>query len=320
MNDTLKALGADKAIPRDVAESIYQLQADGRTAVAFFNSPAEMIEKVGYTDDEIGRQNVMALRGHVNMDSKEWLGVWGVDKAISLLTSEGWEEGVRKGMSAFAGIDPIKLPSVRRKMRRGPVGQRLDIHRVYAGHIDEAWDVMKREGDFSSSLKKTSSTILVDVGANCDVTAEQMYWRGALANTMADALSQSGRPVRIVAYSGTSGLVHNADGKAERLIVACVVKDFTDPLELNNLYAQTALAASFRLFHLKVMGLGPYGRADSCLGYHWSVGTEMLEDFLGDGQDLTINIADIWTKQAAIEKLNDFRKQVEDPASYYAEE
>jgi len=313
---TLEDLKNPARISQDEAESIYQVMADGKTVIAWFDNPQAMVE-MGVADNEYARHNLNRLY-NVLRGGHHWIGMNDCERAIECLTVDGWDEGVQKGLDSFGTLDPIKLPSVRRKLRHGPVGQRLDIHRVYAGRIEEAWDVMKREGDFSSSLKKTSTTILVDIGANAGTSASEMFWRGALANTMADALSQSGRPVRIIAYAGTTGLRndYDSDGKGDSIISACVVKDFLHPVELNNLYAQTALAASFRLLHFKVLQLMPYGETRGNLGHHWDIPQEVLEDYLGDGQDLVLNISNIWSKQSALEALEAFRKRMEDPSSF----
>jgi hypothetical protein len=69
---------------------------------------------------------------------ESWLGVDGDYKAVrNLVEDSGWEEGFKRADETFGYVEPIKLPSLKRKRRKGPVGGRLDIHQVYAGRLQE---------------------------------------------------------------------------------------------------------------------------------------------------------------------------------------
>lgn len=280
---------------------------DKNRTIVWADNPHELLE-IPMTNDRMKKQWADTTR---DRDS-DWLGVTGGrEELVRRTESEGWVEGVEKGEKAFDNLEPIKLPSLRRKRRHGPVGANLDIHKVYAGRLEEAWDIMRREGHISNNLRKTSVEILVDIGANCNMSAEQMFWRGALANMLCNVLMQSGRAVRIVGYFCVGGFTNARKQGENKLTVACVVKDWMDPLELNMLFSITALSGFFRHHGFRAIIGYPYGEVYGGLGHHVTLEDGDMGHYLGENESVRIVIEEIWDEHGARKKLEEFRKMME---------
>tara|TARA_R110001592_G_scaffold68891_1_gene211216 strand:- start:4696 stop:5583 length:888 start_codon:yes stop_codon:yes gene_type:complete len=243
---------------------------------------------------------------------KKWWGCENSEEVQSYFNGAGWEDGFQKGTDSIGQIEPIKLPSMKRKSRRGPVGSRLDIHQVYAGRIHEAWSVMKREGSFSNNMKKVPVTIVVDLIAGGGESSDEMFWGGAVASMLADSIAESGRPVKVIGAFKVSNLESRPKLEfKDHAYTAFVfkIKDFQEPVDVLKLFTVTALGGFFRYYGFKAMFDMPF-TVKKTLGHCRSVTTEDLESVTGSENGVVLHISNVKSQNGAIKMLENFRKQM----------
>jgi hypothetical protein len=151
--------------------------------------------------------------------------------------SQGWPEGVERLMAlATREINPT---SIRRRRERADQGAELDIHAVYRGDLSRAWTRSRRKA--SSGVRNLS--LIVDLAANCDVTADQLFWRGAAALRLTAALTDAGYNVGI--FGAASGTNADTEGTVDYCQIVSI-KDPDQPLDMDRLAALTAMPGFFR--------------------------------------------------------------------------
>lgn len=171
-----------------------------------------------------------------------WLGVDSV-AAVQALVRDGWPEGVQRTMDALKDIEgPLHPIDVRRRRVWTDQGDSLDIHRVYSGSLDTAWQRTKRR-----TVRATRNVRLIcNVNANAGINAvTQMFWRGAAALKIADELTKAGYNVEIVAALASTSM---AMVRPLNCTVTVVVKEYASPLDLNTLATALCLGGFARLF------------------------------------------------------------------------
>lgn len=175
-----------------------------------------------------------AAGGSQNNDS--WLGAPSVAE-LNRRLSQGWPEGVERLMSlATREVTPT---SIRRRRERADQGAELDIHAVYRGDLSRAWTRSRRKA--SSGVRNLS--LLIDLCANCDITADQMFWRGAAALRLTAALMEAGYNVGI--YGASAGTKTDGGDTVDNCQMVSI-KDEDQPLDLDRLAALTAMPGFFR--------------------------------------------------------------------------
>jgi hypothetical protein len=123
----------------------------------------------------------------VNPDYSWTLGV-GYDEAVRML-HDGWEEGVQK-VTALA--QPV--PNANRFVEKPDfAGERPDIQRYLAGDMRS----MIRRG--AARKPKPTMSIVVSIGANCNVKARSMWNYGAAMVSLIDRLESKGVRVEVQA-------------------------------------------------------------------------------------------------------------------------
>jgi hypothetical protein len=137
-----------------------------------------------------------------------------------------------------------------------------------------------------------------------------MFWRGAVANVLADAIAQSGRAVRIVGYWCVGNLAcGKKTGFDNKHVFATVVKDFQEPLDMIRLFSITALSGYFRIYGFKAMCSVPQ-KVNGGLGQTKPYEDGDLEHFLGESDGVEIEISQIWSESQAKTRLEQFRKEM----------
>jgi len=188
---------------------------------------------------------------------------------IEDLLVKGWPEGVKKVLTLS---DKIKMPpatSIRRKIVRGDSGEHLDMMEVYAGRLDKAWSTKRRKQPGVRSI-----AIAVQLGDNCNIQANVLYWRGACCLALAKLFMTSGYAVQIVGYTITSGGYAGVD---EYFCEMFPIKQYHDDLNLNTLTTVIACAGFFRWTMFKAFCAQPE-KAENSLGHSVSAVPPMLNN------------------------------------------
>ena len=142
------------------------------------------------------------------------------------------------------------VQSIRRRVHYGEQGDELDIHRVYRGEFDKAWRYTKKQKALGGSR---NITILVNLGANCNITSEDLGWRGIASLKIADTLTNAGYNVRLLGYS--VGL-DDCNNKTHNALTTVPIKDFDEGLDVTKLAAIMCRGAFFRtvIFAARTVG------------------------------------------------------------------
>ena len=165
-------------------------------------------------------------------------GIWGQvgTAGICKLVSKGWVRGTKMIEKAFESIQcDVRPVLVRRRRVRSDQGDSLDIHAVYRGNLETAWDKCVPR-TFQGPQRVTIVNDALDFGS---AASEKMFWRGAAVCALADKLVRAGYSVRVV--SGWKGGLESG-----QTVCRVEVKSFTAPLDLATLAAGVALPAFFR--------------------------------------------------------------------------
>lgn len=211
---------------------------DGKRLTAcLYDTVAEPMDLAARTDWKV-QSNKDRSQEFMTSDrgGQQWLGAPTIVE-LNRRLREGWPEGSERLLTlATRDINPV---SIRRRRERADQGAELDIHAVYRGDLSRAWTrCRKRQGSGVRSV-----TIVVNIGANAGVKADQMFWRGAAALKLASALTESGYSVAIIGAESAQ----NMDVVGKHDLVQCVeIKAEDQPLDLDRLAALTAMPGYFR--------------------------------------------------------------------------
>jgi hypothetical protein len=146
--------------------------------------------------------------------------------------NDGWPEAVERINSMNNGDGLTAPESLRRRRVWSDQGDTLDIHRVYAGRIDGAWQRTARR-----SLRAPRTVrIIASIAGSCAQSEENFFWRGAAVARLSDMLTQAGYSVEIQAAcvaqhiaSGSAGYVDYAQ--------AITIKHASAPLDVGGMAA-----------------------------------------------------------------------------------
>lgn len=173
----------------------------------------------------------------------DWAGMGGPCKLsdVAETTTTGWQAGADKLIKAQESMDIPRLPSIRRHAVWSDRGDEIDMPRVYSGRLDSAW---RRTQKSKASSGVPRVRIVADCMAAGSVNAEDMFWRGAAAVILCDALTAAGYAVEMLSA------FHGSDHE-----VSVTVKPFNGPCAMTDLAATTASPAFFRIIgHAFVAG------------------------------------------------------------------
>lgn len=177
----------------------------------------------------------------------EWYGVKGGHKQVSRLTREGWPEGAARVMELRDRLS-VSAPAAhvqRRGRRWSDQGDALDIHRVYAGRLDAAWQRTCR----IERIAPVAVTLVVPLGGAWTLNADQLFWRGAATLVIADRLAAAGHPVEIVGVAATTSVCNGIDECAE-----IVIKHRHAPLDLSSIATVVCLSGWSRTVKFRISG------------------------------------------------------------------
>ena len=113
---------------------------------------------------------------------------WGGDCRSYLEANElletGWPTGITRIRELGKEIEDRASPRMRsrRIVKRGPIGDELDIHAVNSGNFDKAWRFLSRRNVYRKGAKRgTKARIYIATGADSFRSGEDMFWSPAAA-------------------------------------------------------------------------------------------------------------------------------------------
>jgi hypothetical protein len=168
---------------------------------------------------------------------RQWLGVDNVAQLRKTI-AEGWPEGVAK-LEQIALRELASPASVRRRRIRSDQGDEVDMQAVWRGDLSRAWTRTRRQ----SRTGVRSITLVIDLCAAWNVTADQLFWRGASALRLASELLTAGYNVAIYGATGSANIDENNKVDCTQLIE---IKGEDSPFDIDRLAALTALPGFFR--------------------------------------------------------------------------
>lgn len=162
---------------------------------------------------------------------------------------KGWPEGAERVRSMMDNIDAPPPASLRRKVQRADQGDALDIHAVYRGGLDRAWERRRR----LHSRARMSVRIVAQVGGSKHMQAEQMFWRGAAVAKLSELLEESSYRVEIV---GADWMMNDAsfletNPQSAEVVESFIVKDAGAPMDLEQVAGVLCNAGFFRTFSFR---------------------------------------------------------------------
>lgn len=130
----------------------------------------------------------------------EWMGLPTVADVIATRVT-GWIAGADR-VQAFTDTIKANIPtpqSIRRRIKWADQGDMLDIHRVWAGRLGEAWESHPRQ----ARSGQQTVTLFAQLWQHAGSSTESFFWRGAATLALSDLLSEAGYNVTILGGSLT---------------------------------------------------------------------------------------------------------------------
>lgn len=228
-------------------------------------------------------------------DNEEWLGLPDRDSVVAAVR-DGWRPGLDRLRKHLEVLKLPKLPSIRRVKDKGPIGDEVDMQRVYSGNLDTAWHRM-RYADLQG--RPQSATIVVDIGGNAYTTSDQLFWTGACAVALIEAFRRAYRPCRVIAVDAskrctTDRLAHH--------MTEVVVQPMGRSIAMETFAATLCLSGFFRHYGFRSMHTMPR-ELSSDLGQHWE---DYPKPELVGNQEWVVRVDKVWSKAAAQRVLKNF--------------
>jgi hypothetical protein len=159
-----------------------------------------------------------------------------IDKLADFFLVKGWDAGVKKMRACMNQIKAPEVMSVRRRQTWREEGAELSRERLYAGY-EQFWRGRVTQG---VNIPKRIRLVF-DVCVNSAVMSEDMFWVGAAGVTLAEALTEAGHSVELVASVLISDYATDTTYR-----VNTIVKAFDQPFNYSTTLAITGHAAYFR--------------------------------------------------------------------------
>jgi hypothetical protein len=224
--------------------------------------------------------------------------------------TKGWSEGVDRLMKiALRDFDTV---SIRRRRIRSDQGDEVDMQAVWRGDMSRAWTRTRRQARAGGVR---TVTIVCNLGGSASTSSEKLFWRGASALRLADALTTAGYNVAIIGGEVGSD---TGDSKDIQLAQFIEIKAADQPLDLSALASITCMAGFFRtaLFAGICVGADMVGDAAS-----WGMGRE-CHDLAPHLEALGVANAIVQprvnSEAEAVEWLEAALKQIEQPMAVAA--
>lgn len=190
--------------------------------------------------------------------SRSWRGDISSLEEFKGLLHEGWRDGAARMTETVGEVSVPRVQSIRRRKVFAADGDEVDMHRVYAGDLERAWESTERRLVAGNSR---NARIWVEGCFNAYVEADQFFWRGAVACAMVDALEEAGYRVEVMGYDQSSSSYRSGpQGQGDEMDFICryPIKGFMEPLDMPRMAAVTAHAGFLRGVLFAVMLAAPY--------------------------------------------------------------
>lgn len=197
----------------------------GRMDEVHFESLTDILAAPKKNDTQIYWQNWLGVRSFAELED---------------YVNNGWPELERIMLGMLSEVqlpDQLMKPELtkRRKRRRADFGNELDIHAVYQGRCDRAWDQTHVE-QLVHVANKTSH-ICINLGAPAAISFLDAMWRGALALRIYETLTMMGRSVSISGYYASVNGFRGGIG----FMGSCKLKNYGEPMRTDKLAAMVNL-------------------------------------------------------------------------------
>lgn len=192
---------------------------------------------------------------------------------------------------------PIDIEHRRRKRTRGDYGDTLDIHRVWAGELDKAWERPTKKPRLT--LSERYVTLYADLCASSGKDAFASIWRAAVAIKLVDLYTQAGYSLEV--WVGNSARYAYPGSSIVSSWYASRVKEYSMPVH------EERFAAMLGVGYLRAVGFaqmvaGPYG-ADYSLGYPANEGLPLpLRERAANGERV-LRVGECYSFHDAIRQL-----------------
>lgn len=138
-------------------------------------------------------------------------------------------------------------------------GDELDIHRVYQGQLDKAWDRRKR---VESNEKMNLITIVVDIGGLGGDPVVESLWRAAATLKIVSDYEAAGKSIKIIVASAANSVIIGSNAVVAQSIT---VKNYNERLPLERVAAMCHLGFH-RTFSFASRLCHPYGEVAYSFG------------------------------------------------------
>jgi len=224
-----------------------------------------------------------------------WLGVENTT-SVERLGVTGWKTGVSKAFKSLGELPEISVAKgIKRKRIRGMSGDELDMQRIYSGDLENAWSSMAH----AKRRKPKVISIKVNLGANCNMNADSLFWKGAVCVRLADLLESAGYRVEIIGYSHASNTYTSG---VRNYYVEVPIKEATEVLDIDKLAFVTGLAGFFRLYIF---------RAKTVIDLPIAGGLGLSQRNALESEEPDVLINKVWTKSDAVDFLTNTLKSFE---------
>lgn len=197
------------------------------------------------------------LTGHSH-NARDWFGCAGGPMEYLSKLENGWPALHARLAKMMDGIE-LELPEFpslttqrRRKRSRADQGDAIDMHRVWSGQLDTAWEKPERVERAVINTKRV--TLAYNVSVSMSVTNDEALWRAALAMLLCDSLVRAGRVLEVWSIHSSGSIFVRGPGALWR---GWCVKPSHEPLNLDRL-CTTATVGFARVCGFAAANCGPY--------------------------------------------------------------
>lgn len=186
------------------------------------------------------------VRGQAQHGNEAWYGAPSAASAMHR-AYKGWPEGAERVRRLMDTVEAPPPASLRRKVQRGDQGDALDIHQVYRGGLDRAWERRRR----LNSRSRMSVRLVAELGGSNMMNAEEMFWRGAAVAKLAELLEESGYRVEVIGVEATNleqSWFSSAEGEQATVLSTFTVKDAGAPVDLEQIAGVLCNSGFFRTY------------------------------------------------------------------------
>lgn len=217
------------------------VKEDGKMVSVHFDSIVELL------DYKCENTNASKFKEYIygeSSQSSSWIGKTNSSNKDVINHALGGDskmcEDLLEKIAAFReqiGADRVdfhdSLPKIKRKRIKSDFGDSVDIHKVYQGQLDTAWDRMIRvESPKTSPLV----TLCIDICGSSMENCTDSFWRAAVALHVSNELQSAGKSVKIVVAECAEGAMRDTH---KLLSNSIVIKDFNQQVAIERIAAMT---------------------------------------------------------------------------------